>query len=246
MKPVRCRQLCERYCTPIEDFTFRMVKSPAVNDQTDTQTHDETRFRILDGALALLNDSVDGGSNGSVSLDSAAKQAGVTKPGLMYHFPTKEALMLALVDHVVDLWEEQLTATLGVPVEEAGPVARIRAYAEFTLATEFASSDIVMLADPRLRPALTRRWGERIAPWVGLATESDEGFDTEVATRLNAVRLMADGAWLASATGVLDPGKDARADVLVVAREMLDDLDDADDADDTDDPANRGDPEQTL
>ncbi|HIW90795.1 MAG TPA: TetR/AcrR family transcriptional regulator [Candidatus Corynebacterium avicola] len=216
-----------------------------MKDHTDTQEHDQTRDRILDGALALLNDAVDGSGKGSVSLDSAAKQAGVTKPGLMYHFPTKEALMLALVDHVVDRWEEQLIAALGGPLEEAGPVDRIRAYAEFTLGTEFENSDIVMLADPRLRPALTARWGERIAPWVGLSPAAEkepdsasvsatyDGLDVEVATRLHAVRLMADGAWLASATGVLDPGKGARADVLVLAREMLDDLDHSDDRKET-------------
>ena len=41
----------------------------------------------------------------AVSLDSVARIVGLTKPGVMYHFPTKEALVLALVDSVLDRWE---------------------------------------------------------------------------------------------------------------------------------------------
>ena len=37
-----------------------------------------------------------------VSLDSAARAAGVTKPGLMYHFSTKQDLLMAMVDFVID------------------------------------------------------------------------------------------------------------------------------------------------
>ncbi len=192
-----------------------MVKFRSVNSQ---------RERILDGALHLLDDPGAGGTgskSGTVSLDSAAKQAGVTKPGLMYHFPTKEALMLALVDHVVDRWERQLNAELGMPVEDAGPVEGITAYAEFTLSTSFGTSDIVMLADPRLREQMTARWHERIEPWVGIDADPATGVDAATRARLNGVRLMADGAWLASATGVLDPGTDERLEVLDVARDIL-------------------------
>jgi AcrR family transcriptional regulator len=42
--------------------------------------------------LALLRRGV------TVSLESAAQACGLSKPGLMHHFHTKQALMLALVD----------------------------------------------------------------------------------------------------------------------------------------------------
>ncbi len=67
------------------------------------------RHRILDGALELLR--AEGG--GTITLDATAKQVGLTKPGLMYHFPTKEALMLAVVDHVAERWEALLQQRLG-------------------------------------------------------------------------------------------------------------------------------------
>ncbi|MFJ2270653.1 hypothetical protein ACIO8F_11260 [Streptomyces sp. NPDC087228] len=39
---------------------------------------------------------------GSIPLDVAAEQVGLTKPGLMYHVPTKEALMVGVVGHTPD------------------------------------------------------------------------------------------------------------------------------------------------
>ena len=49
----------------------------------------------------------------SVSLDSAARAAGVTKAGLMYHFRTKQALMTAVIDHLMDQYEHELTTQIG-------------------------------------------------------------------------------------------------------------------------------------
>ncbi|GAB3996126.1 hypothetical protein GCM10029992_15240 [Glycomyces albus] len=68
-----------------------------------------SRTQILEGALDLLREGE------AVSLESAARRANLTKPGVMYHFPTKEALMLALLDWVVDCWERDLNAQLEVP-----------------------------------------------------------------------------------------------------------------------------------
>lgn len=68
----------------------------------------ETPHSIIAAAFAQLEEG------GSVSLDSVARAVGLTKPGVMYHYPTKEALMLALVDSVLDRWESELTARLGV------------------------------------------------------------------------------------------------------------------------------------
>src|SRR5699024_9792163 len=51
---------------------------------------ESARERILTAAktLAESHDSVQGVT---ISLESVALQAGITKPGLMYHFPSKEA-----------------------------------------------------------------------------------------------------------------------------------------------------------
>lgn len=171
-----------------------------------------SREKILDGALGLLRDGA------TVSLESAAQRAGLTKPGLMHHFRTKEALMLALVDHVADQWERQFTERLPVPLTDASPRERVLAYLDWSLSGIVDSADLVMLSDPRLRDALTARWEERLAPWIG----SGSGQPAAARAPLTAVRLLADGVWLADATGILPVPDDERDLIRALALRLLD------------------------
>ncbi|SDR16521.1 TetR/AcrR family transcriptional regulator [Pseudovibrio sp. Tun.PSC04-5.I4] len=57
-----------------------------------------TQQRILTAALDLVQ--AQGG--GQFSLDAVAKHAGVSKGGLLYSFPSKHALIRAMVQHHVD------------------------------------------------------------------------------------------------------------------------------------------------
>ena len=73
------------------------------------------RDAALDAALDLLRDG------GSLSLESAARAAGMSKPGLMYHFSTKEALVAALVDHLIDDYERTFVAAAPRPARPTRP-----------------------------------------------------------------------------------------------------------------------------
>jgi AcrR family transcriptional regulator len=170
-----------------------------------------TRTDILEGALEILR------TGGAVTLESAARQAGLTKPGLMYHFATKQALMIGLVDHVIDGYEQALAQRLSGPISEATPAARIGAYLDWSFAGSFDQSDLAMLTDPRLRGPLTQRWAERLGAWL----ELPEDLDLEQRARLVAVRLIADGSWFADATGVLPLADDERAQVRRIAAELM-------------------------
>lgn len=171
-----------------------------------------SRTKILDGALALLR------SGGTVSLESAAQQAELTKPGLMHHFGTKQALMLALVDHVVDGWERELSSRLPRPPAEVSARDRIYAYVGWLTTGRTDPADLVMLADPRLRDRLSARWAERLTPWLELPAE----LPPDVRARLASARMLADGVWLADSTGVLPLADDERERVRAVALELLD------------------------
>ena len=54
---------------------------------------ESVRDRILAAAMAVAKES----GAGRLSLDAIARRAGVSKGGLLYHFPKKDALMRALV-----------------------------------------------------------------------------------------------------------------------------------------------------
>ncbi|SDK95383.1 transcriptional regulator, TetR family [Glycomyces sambucus] len=169
------------------------------------------RPQILDGAIAMLR------AGESLSLESAAKHAGLTKPGLMYHFPTKEALMVALVDRVVDDWEHEVAAQLDGPLDAAAPAERIGAYLEWALKGEADLSDLVMFADPRLCERLTARWSERMRPWLTVP----DGLPAPERARLSAVRLIADGLWFADAMDNLPPDAQEREALRGLARSLL-------------------------
>lgn len=169
------------------------------------------RAALLEASLDLLR------AGEAVSLDSAARAAGVSKPGLMYHFSTKEALVAALVDHVVDRYERELVALMPVAVGASTPRDRLAAYVRWAITHHHDAADLVMLADPRLCARMCARWADRLGWWVAVPDDLPEA----ERARLHAVRLLADGCWYADATGILPIPEADRAGVLATALSLL-------------------------
>lgn len=67
------------------------------------------RSRLLRAAEELTH--VNGAGN--MSLDAVAARAGVSKGGLLYHFPTKAKLLEALVERFIEQFEAELAARIG-------------------------------------------------------------------------------------------------------------------------------------
>lgn len=179
-----------------------------------------TRDAMLDAAERHLRDT------GQLSLESAARAAGVTKAGLMYHFATKEDLMAAVMDHVVERYERELTDVLvqsgRAPDSRAFAQAdvgdRIRAYVTWACCGDFEPSDLVMFADPRLQDVLAQRWSSRVEPWLAIPAD----LPAPRRARLLGARLMADGVWFNVACGLLRLTPRQRDDVRRVALELVD------------------------
>lgn len=168
-----------------------------------------SRLDALEAALALLRDG------DAVTLEATAREAGLTKPGLMYHFPTKEALMLALVDHVVDRCEAAILLRIPDP-SVASPVDLATAYARWALEDVHDASDLVAFADPRLRDALVDRWSDRFRVFATI-----EDVEPTLRTRILAVRMLADGVWFACASGTLAPSDEDRRALGGLVDELL-------------------------
>lgn len=75
------------------------------------------RDKILEAAAEVAR--AEGAAN--LSLDAVAAKAGVSKGGLLYHFPTKAALMRASVEFFIDGFEARLEAATsdGAPLLKA-------------------------------------------------------------------------------------------------------------------------------
>ncbi|WP_262032515.1 TetR/AcrR family transcriptional regulator [Microvirga sp. Mcv34] len=74
-----------------------------------------SRDKILDAAAELIREI----GSGRLTLDGVAERAGLSKGGLLYNFPTKEALLQAMIQRLID--EVQTEKELLRETEPAGP-----------------------------------------------------------------------------------------------------------------------------
>ncbi|SKC62354.1 TetR/AcrR family transcriptional regulator [Krasilnikoviella flava] len=169
-----------------------------------------TKPEILDAGLAALRHGE------PLTLDAVARRAGLTKPGVVHHFPTKAALAVAVVDRLVDRWIADLESRAGET--SSTPQDRLRAYVDFALTADLDPSDLALLSDVRLCDRLVRQWTDRLHPWFGEElTSSPRG-----RAALHAVRLIADGAWFDRALGIVDLDEDERTRIIDVAHRLVD------------------------
>ncbi len=80
----------------------------------------DARTRILDAAETLVRTR---GVSG-LTLEAAAKQAGVSKGGLLYHFANKEALLGSLLGRLADFVARDFEASVAAQPEGPGRVAQ--------------------------------------------------------------------------------------------------------------------------
>src|SRR5689334_20943914 len=64
---------------------------------------------------------------GAFTIEAVAKEAGVTKGGVLHHFPSKEALIEGLIDDVTEMFQRRLTVELALETVEQ-PGRWLRAY----------------------------------------------------------------------------------------------------------------------
>jgi TetR/AcrR family transcriptional regulator len=84
--------------------------------ETRTRIQSRNRAAILEAGLEVFSQS---GFRGA-TLDQIATAAGLSKPNLLYYFPSKEAIYTALLDRLLDTWLDPLRAldAEGDPQEE--------------------------------------------------------------------------------------------------------------------------------
>lgn len=87
------------------------------------------RLRARDKILAAAEELARVAGPGNLSLDAVAARAGVSKGGLLYHFPTKAKLLEALVEQFLASFDRSLRER---EAESAGaPDTLVRAYLDF-------------------------------------------------------------------------------------------------------------------
>lgn len=148
------------------------------------------------------------------SFEATATEAGLTKAGVLYHFPSREALVLAVVEHVAGAWETAMLESLGRPLEDSTPAQRIRAYVEVAAGDDVSRGDVAVYTDALCRPEHVGPWNEVFTRWFDLS-----GCTAEQRARLSCARFAADGLWVARATGAQAP---TGADYGALVQHLLD------------------------
>ena len=72
---------------------------------------------LIQAALEIIDKK----SLDALTYDSLAKASGMSKSGLLYHFPSRAALLLALNEHLASSWRASLLEAAGAPPEELPP-----------------------------------------------------------------------------------------------------------------------------
>ncbi|MFF4235157.1 TetR/AcrR family transcriptional regulator [Actinomadura geliboluensis] len=148
-----------------------------------------TKDALLDAAEAVLSEQ----GTQALTLIAVADRAGVSKGGLLYHFPTKEALVRAMVARVIEEFDDLIAAYVDA-YGDGVPSAYTRAYVEatFEILTGEArayrrwSAITAAAADPEQGEPLNaamRRWHGR-----------DPAEDPDPGAAM-VVRLAAEGLW---------------------------------------------------
>jgi AcrR family transcriptional regulator len=131
----------------------------------------DTRQRLLDVAMALVSQNGFAGT----SLQMIADELGFTKAAIYYHFRTRDQLLIALMEpllnqirSVVELAESQRTPRMQMDAMVhgfAGVVAKNRSLAA------------IMVFDPSVHRVLQLQpqWGDLIARQLGLLMQLDSG-----------------------------------------------------------------------
>lgn len=172
-------------------------------------------MRIMQAAKELAEEktTVQGAT---ITLEAVANRAGLSKPGLMYHYHTKEALMVGLVEYSAQQWDELLRHQAGSGPEGSSPFDRYRAYVTTATTAEVSRADYWIFSDAAYHQALSGPWQRFLGPWYDLSSVGSP----RARALLAAARFCADGAWMSEATGVF-PADDLAA-VGAHARTLID------------------------
>ncbi|MEV7007292.1 TetR/AcrR family transcriptional regulator [Streptosporangium sp. NPDC051022] len=145
------------------------------------------RPAIIEAALHVIEEH----GVAALTLDAVAAEAGVTKRGLIYHFPTKHDLITGIHTHLAGQAEATMRRALGKDPAEATERERTIAYVRATTATP-TRLDLRLMAEGAHEP-------DWVAPWVRLSErwfpeDGDAGSDERTLLCLIA-RMAADGLW---------------------------------------------------
>ena len=160
---------------------------------------EQTKAALLEAATRVT--AREGALN--LTLEAVAKEAGVSKGGLLYHFPSKDALVEGMLEHYLTRFEQHL---------QDSKLPYAQAYAHLGSKEEDPGLVLAFFTAIALNPSLLEVVREAYGRWQAQI----KGVDATVA------RLATDGLWMAQLFGFGVPKnlKAVRARIEELAKEQ--------------------------
>lgn len=149
------------------------------------------RVNKKDEVLEAISTIIERDGLTAVTLDAVAAATGMTRAGLLYHFPSREALIQATHEHLTGLWEQDLVKSAGKTADIASETERYTAYVS-VCSNAARRSELLLMLESSEDNELGRFWQRILDTWAPPvpSVDSDDGIDQFIA------RLAADGLWV--------------------------------------------------
>ncbi len=153
---------------------------------------DSKRDLIVQTAAAIVMDV----GVGQLTLDAVAQRAGISKGGMLYHFATKNALIVAMLEAYIVAFEASITQFMALDSNPRGRWLRAYVHATFTDSVPEVSLAAAGLAALATNPELLDRLRNQWSLWMTHALA--DGVPPATARIVVAAT---DGAWFTQMVG---------------------------------------------
>lgn len=163
-----------------------------------------TRKHILKAANQLVQRE----GVAHLTIEGVAHEAGLSKGGVLYHYPSKDALIAGMVTFLLEDFDQ--TVEQLVTEETAGPGRWLRAYIRASSTDQFATEAYSsLIAAISTNPQLLEPMRQHYLDWQRQAEQ--DGLSPTLATML---RLAVDGLWFADLFGLATPTGSQREEII--------------------------------
>jgi len=167
-----------------------------------------TKIAILDAASkVILGKGVE-----ALTIDAVAQEAGISKGGLFYHFPSKKNLIEGMINRLISEIDSVLEKEL---VKSAGDFLPAYIRASFVANPEWTKLSCALIAavanDPDLLIPLQKRFVEMQNKITEASTSPEIG---------TIIRLALDGMWISDLFGFAPPTPELREKMLIALLEI--------------------------
>jgi len=164
-----------------------------------------TRNNLLQAAASIV--STQGASR--MTLEAVAKEAGISKGGLLYHFPSKDALIEGMIDHMVQGLTERIGEAYNQDDAGTNQGRWLRALTKANFQSEDLEVGAGLTAAVLLNPDLLE--ANRKAYEARQALIEQDGVDVVWA---NIIRLAGDGIWFSELLGFAPPEEPLKTQIM--------------------------------